>query len=114
TAAIQPAAAIDPAERASLRIFMTNRSPMRCPKLVGHFHLPSTFRAPSEFSWISGRTCIDVGAVGSESRCMLIGSVGQFQTSLPPGECSQRLNGKLGRFSFGSRADIAGFGLAKS
>src|SRR4029077_3727994 len=67
TAAIQPAAAIDQAERASLRIFMTNRSPMRCSKLVGQFHLPSTFRAPSEIRSVLGgtRMTLHAGSDGS-------------------------------------------------
>src|SRR6202011_827418 len=59
TKATPPAATTDRARRARLRNFMPNRSPTRCPKLVGHFHLPSTFRAPSEFRSVGQflRTC---------------------------------------------------------
>src|SRR5438477_7525915 len=54
TNATPPAATNDWARRARLRNFMPNRSPTRCPKLVGQFHLPSTFRAPSEFRTVIG------------------------------------------------------------
>ena len=60
------------------------------------------------------RISVDVGAALQNLNAMVIGSVGQFQTSLPPIECSQRLSSKLRRFMFGSRADPSGFRLAKS
>jgi hypothetical protein len=47
-------------------------------------------------------------------QAMLIGSSGSFETDLSPIECAERLNKPMRKFSFGSRADEHGFGLANS
>src|SRR5437879_234860 len=68
TNATPPAATTDWARRARLRNFMPNRSPTRRPKLVGHFHLPSTFRAPSEFKSVIGGLQYTLGPDLSQRR----------------------------------------------
>src|SRR5260370_39054339 len=51
-----PTGTTERTKRARLRNVMPNRSPTRCSKLVGHLHLPSTFRAPSEFRSLPWRS----------------------------------------------------------